>query len=159
MIAQAPLLLPPIYVVATTIIITALKSFDIVYTLTNGAFGTDVIARDRIRSDALLDGFDHERIERADAVLGVAENHVPTPTRLELFRREIAKRSARKGLLRREILPGDTDDADQPLAAGVVHDLRGKVLLLLGLAAASRAGDDLEGQVREEAVDQRPDQR
>jgi len=40
-----PLLLPTIYVVATTIIITALKSFDIVYTLTNGAFGTDVIAR------------------------------------------------------------------------------------------------------------------
>ena len=40
-----PLLLPTIYVVGTTIVITALKSFDIVYTLTNGEFGTDVIAR------------------------------------------------------------------------------------------------------------------
>jgi alpha-glucoside transport system permease protein len=40
-----PLLTPTIFVVATTIVITALKSFDIVYTLTNGAFGTDVIAR------------------------------------------------------------------------------------------------------------------
>jgi alpha-glucoside transport system permease protein len=40
-----PLLMPTIYVVATTIVITALKSFDIVYVLTNGAFGTDVIAR------------------------------------------------------------------------------------------------------------------
>jgi alpha-glucoside transport system permease protein len=40
-----PLLLPTIYVVGTTIVITALKSFDIVYVLTNGAFGTDVIAR------------------------------------------------------------------------------------------------------------------
>jgi alpha-glucoside transport system permease protein len=40
-----PLLLPTIFVVGTTIVITALKSFDIVFTLTNGAFGTDVIAR------------------------------------------------------------------------------------------------------------------
>ena len=40
-----PLLMPTIFVVGTTIVITALKSFDIVYTLTNGAFGTDVIAR------------------------------------------------------------------------------------------------------------------
>jgi alpha-glucoside transport system permease protein len=40
-----PLLTPTIFVVGTTIVITALKSFDIVYTLTNGAFGTDVIAR------------------------------------------------------------------------------------------------------------------
>ncbi len=40
-----PLLLPTIFVVATTIVITALKSFDIVYTTTNGNFGTDVIAR------------------------------------------------------------------------------------------------------------------
>jgi alpha-glucoside transport system permease protein len=40
-----PLLLPTIFVVGTTIVITALKSFDIVYTLTNGNFGTDVIAR------------------------------------------------------------------------------------------------------------------
>jgi alpha-glucoside transport system permease protein len=40
-----PLLMPTIFVVGTTIVITALKSFDIVYVLTNGAFGTDVIAR------------------------------------------------------------------------------------------------------------------
>jgi alpha-glucoside transport system permease protein len=40
-----PLLTPTIFVVGTTIVITALKSFDIVYVLTNGAFGTDVIAR------------------------------------------------------------------------------------------------------------------
>jgi alpha-glucoside transport system permease protein len=40
-----PLLMPTIFVVGTTIVITALKSFDIVYTLTNGAFGTDVVAR------------------------------------------------------------------------------------------------------------------
>jgi alpha-glucoside transport system permease protein len=40
-----PLLLPTIFVVGTTIVITALKTFDIVYTLTNGAFGTDIIAR------------------------------------------------------------------------------------------------------------------
>lgn len=41
-----PLLLPTIFVVATTIIITALKSFDVVFTVTNGNFGTDVIARE-----------------------------------------------------------------------------------------------------------------
>jgi alpha-glucoside transport system permease protein len=41
-----PLLMPTIFVVGTTIIITALKSFDIVFTVTNGNFGTDVIARE-----------------------------------------------------------------------------------------------------------------
>lgn len=41
-----PLLLPTIFVVGTTIVITALKSFDIVFTVTNGNFGTDVIARE-----------------------------------------------------------------------------------------------------------------
>jgi alpha-glucoside transport system permease protein len=40
-----PLLMPTIFVVGTTIVITALKSFDIVYTVTNGNFGTDVVAR------------------------------------------------------------------------------------------------------------------
>ena len=39
-----PLLLPTIAVVSTTIIITALKAFDIVYTMTNGNFDTDIIA-------------------------------------------------------------------------------------------------------------------
>jgi alpha-glucoside transport system permease protein len=39
-----PLLAPTIAVVATTIIIYALKTFDVVYTMTNGNFQTDVIA-------------------------------------------------------------------------------------------------------------------
>jgi alpha-glucoside transport system permease protein len=39
-----PLLMPTIAVVATTMIITALKAFDIVYVMTNGAFDTDVLA-------------------------------------------------------------------------------------------------------------------
>jgi alpha-glucoside transport system permease protein len=39
-----PLLLPTIAVIGTTIIIYALKTFDVVYTMTNGNFGTDVIA-------------------------------------------------------------------------------------------------------------------
>ncbi len=39
-----PLLLPTIAVVATTIIITALKAFDIVYATNNGAYDTEVIA-------------------------------------------------------------------------------------------------------------------
>jgi alpha-glucoside transport system permease protein len=39
-----PLLAPTIAVVATTIVITALKTFDIVYVMTNGNYGTDVVA-------------------------------------------------------------------------------------------------------------------
>jgi alpha-glucoside transport system permease protein len=39
-----PLLMPTIAVVATTMIITALKAFDIVYVMGNGAFDTDVLA-------------------------------------------------------------------------------------------------------------------
>ena len=39
-----PLLLPTIAVVSTTMIITALKAFDIVYTMTGGNFNTNVIA-------------------------------------------------------------------------------------------------------------------
>jgi len=39
-----PLLMPTMFVVSTTIIITALKSFDIIFTVTNGGFGTNVIA-------------------------------------------------------------------------------------------------------------------
>jgi len=41
-----PLLLPTIAVVATTMIITALKAFDVVYVMTNGAFDTDILALD-----------------------------------------------------------------------------------------------------------------
>ena len=39
-----PLLTPTIAVVATTVIIYALKTFDVVYTMTNGNFNTNVIA-------------------------------------------------------------------------------------------------------------------
>jgi alpha-glucoside transport system permease protein len=39
-----PLLLPTIAVISTTVIIYALKTFDIVYTMTNGNFETEVIA-------------------------------------------------------------------------------------------------------------------
>ena len=39
-----PLLVPTLVVVSTTIVITALKAFDIVYTMTNGSLQTDVIA-------------------------------------------------------------------------------------------------------------------
>jgi alpha-glucoside transport system permease protein len=38
-----PLLAPTVAVVATTIVITALKTFDIVYVMRNGQFGTEVI--------------------------------------------------------------------------------------------------------------------
>jgi alpha-glucoside transport system permease protein len=39
-----PLLGPTLAVVSTTMIITSLKTFDIVYTLTNGNYDTEVIA-------------------------------------------------------------------------------------------------------------------
>jgi alpha-glucoside transport system permease protein len=39
-----PLLAPTVAVVATTVVITSLKAFDIVYVMTNGNFNTDVIA-------------------------------------------------------------------------------------------------------------------
>jgi len=39
-----PLLLPTVAVVSTTMIITALKTFDVVYTMTGGNYNTDVVA-------------------------------------------------------------------------------------------------------------------
>jgi alpha-glucoside transport system permease protein len=39
-----PLLMPTVIVVATTMVINALKVFDIVYVMTNGNYNTDVIA-------------------------------------------------------------------------------------------------------------------
>jgi alpha-glucoside transport system permease protein len=54
-----PLLTPTIFVVGTTIVITALKSFDIVYTLTNGAFGTDVVARKMYEQMFTVQHFGH----------------------------------------------------------------------------------------------------
>jgi len=41
-----PLLAPTVAVVGTTIVITALKTFDIVYVMTNGQYGTEVIGTD-----------------------------------------------------------------------------------------------------------------
>ena len=45
-----PLLAPTIAVVSTTMIIFALKTFDIVYIMTNGNFETEVIANRMYRS-------------------------------------------------------------------------------------------------------------
>jgi len=42
---KIPLLGSTIAVVATTVVIAALKTFDIVYVMTNGNYGTDVVAR------------------------------------------------------------------------------------------------------------------
>jgi alpha-glucoside transport system permease protein len=39
-----PLLMPTITVVGTTLVIFALKAFDVVYVMTNGNFDTDVLA-------------------------------------------------------------------------------------------------------------------
>jgi len=39
-----PMMKPTIAVVATTMVINVLKVFDVVYVMTNGAFGTEVIA-------------------------------------------------------------------------------------------------------------------
>lgn len=58
-----PLLLPTIFVVGTTIVITALKSFDIVYTVTNGNFGTDVVAR-----KMFAEMFTNQHFGRASAI-------------------------------------------------------------------------------------------
>ncbi len=44
-----PLLLPTIAVVATTMVITSLKAFDIVYVMTNGNFETEVVANRMIK--------------------------------------------------------------------------------------------------------------
>ena len=44
-----PLLLPTLAVVTTTIVITALKTFDIVYTMTNGLYDTEVVANRMIK--------------------------------------------------------------------------------------------------------------
>jgi len=57
-----PLLWPTITVVSTTMIINALKTFDIVYVLTNGAYDTDVIARQ------MYSQLSHDHNSRAAAV-------------------------------------------------------------------------------------------
>jgi alpha-glucoside transport system permease protein len=61
-----PLLSPTIAVVATTMIITALKSFDVVYVTTSGNFDTDVLALDMYKQL-----FDFSQPGRAAAVATV----------------------------------------------------------------------------------------
>jgi alpha-glucoside transport system permease protein len=58
-----PLLLPTIAVISTTMIITALKAFDIVYVMTNGAFDTEVIANRMYK-----EMFNFSNLGRASAV-------------------------------------------------------------------------------------------
>lgn len=57
-----PLLWPTITVVGTTMIINALKTFDIVYVMTNGNYNTDVIARQ------MFSQIQHSHNSRAAAV-------------------------------------------------------------------------------------------
>jgi alpha-glucoside transport system permease protein len=58
-----PLLLPTLAVVATTVIITALKAFDIVYVMTGGSFDTQVMAQSMITQM-----FTNQNFGRASAV-------------------------------------------------------------------------------------------
>ena len=54
-----PLLLPTVAVVSTTIVITALKAFDIVWVMTNGNFNTDVVASKMIKESFIFGNFGH----------------------------------------------------------------------------------------------------
>ena len=58
-----PLLMPTITVVGTTLVIFALKAFDVVYVMTNGNFDTDVLAN-RMYKEL----FNAQNFERASAV-------------------------------------------------------------------------------------------
>ena len=58
-----PMVGSTIVVVATTMVINALKTFDIVYVMTNGNFGTDVIANRMYK-----EMFNFNRFGRASAV-------------------------------------------------------------------------------------------
>jgi alpha-glucoside transport system permease protein len=64
-----PLLWPTITVVGTTMLINALKTFDIVYVMTNGAYDTDVIATQMFRQ---LAGAHYGRAAAVGVVLFVA---------------------------------------------------------------------------------------
>jgi alpha-glucoside transport system permease protein len=64
-----PLLWPTITVVGTTMIINALKTFDIVYVLTNGAYDTDVIATQMFRQ---LESAHYSRAAAVGVVLFLA---------------------------------------------------------------------------------------
>lgn len=50
-----PLLLPTVAVVSTAVVIIALKAFDIVYVMTSGNFGTDIMANLMIKQMAVPD--------------------------------------------------------------------------------------------------------
>ena len=52
-----PLLLPTVAVVSTTIVITALKAFDIVWVMTGGNFNTDVVASQMIKESFTFGNF------------------------------------------------------------------------------------------------------
>jgi alpha-glucoside transport system permease protein len=52
-----PLLLPTIAVVSTTVVITALKAFDIVWVMTGGNFDTDVVATQMIKESFTFNEF------------------------------------------------------------------------------------------------------
>src|SRR6476660_2676851 len=52
-----PLLLPTVAVVSTTIVITALKAFDIVWVMTVGNFNTDVVASQMIKESFQFGNF------------------------------------------------------------------------------------------------------
>jgi alpha-glucoside transport system permease protein len=67
---KIPLLSSTIAVVATTIIIAALKTFDIVYVMTNGSFNTDVVAR--LMYQELFNVRDYGRASAIAVVLLVA---------------------------------------------------------------------------------------
>jgi alpha-glucoside transport system permease protein len=64
-----PLLWPTITVVGTTMLINALKTFDIVYVMTNGAYNTDVIATQMFRQ---LAGAHYGRAAAVGVVLFIA---------------------------------------------------------------------------------------
>jgi alpha-glucoside transport system permease protein len=64
-----PLLWPTITVVGTTMLINALKTFDIVYVMTNGAYDTDVIATQMFRQ---LSGAHYGRAAAVGVVLFIA---------------------------------------------------------------------------------------
>jgi alpha-glucoside transport system permease protein len=54
-----PVLRPTLLVVATVMVVTALKAFDVVYVMTNGNFGTEVIANRMYKEMFAVQNFGH----------------------------------------------------------------------------------------------------
>ena len=79
-----PLLLPTIAVVSTTIVITALKAFDIVWVMTGGNFNTDVVASQMIKESFTVQRVRaRQRTRRGPAHRdhpGHARQHQPVPS-------------------------------------------------------------------------------